>query len=82
MKPTMIGIFGNYDRGAGSAVAQLQLWCNHHGRHPEVLRGRAEQGRPDFRTSSTQGYQPPLCAALAAVAIDQEGSGPDPTGPL
>eukprot|EP00959_Pyramimonas_sp_CCMP1952_P378747 7933876-Pyramimonas_sp.AAC.1 len=64
MKPTMVSIFGTFDRSDGGAAARLCLTCIHEGCHRATPEGR-EPGGPTFRTAAAQAYQPEFCDALS-----------------
>ncbi|CAK0827392.1 unnamed protein product [Prorocentrum cordatum] len=84
MESTMKGIFGVYDDALDLAVGRLRPGGNHRGRHPAILEGRVERGRPDICTAAAQAFQPPRCATrgraiLEALArMTKEIKGPDP----
>ncbi|CAK0838668.1 unnamed protein product [Prorocentrum cordatum] len=88
MKPTMVGIFGAFDRGGGGAAARLCLACHREGRHRVTLEGREKPGGPTFRTAAAQTYQSEFCEALSEVIIEAfvrmgaKRLGPDVEGSL
>ncbi|CAK0891788.1 unnamed protein product, partial [Prorocentrum cordatum] len=88
MNPTMVGIFGAFDRSGGGAAARLCLACHREERHRVTLESREEPGGPTFRAAAAQTYQPEFCDALGEVILEAflhmgaKRLGPDVEGSL